>query len=144
MPITVTDQAVFVDLLQADDSVSLAALVGTVARRSPDEGGVAFPIANAEELQQKLQGVYDRIVAEIEVDPDTLRSLLLGAWPTEGPFPISDSVELLRGVLLKIRVQMSFGPIATNGTVPDDGGPGHDGWGLGPDGPVCFRYPRHR
>jgi len=154
MPITLDNPGVFVDLLRADNSVSLAALVGTVAGYPSAEGGLELPIADAGDLQQKLQGVYDRIVREIDVDPDTLHHLLLESWLSDAVFPISSLFDLVRLLLLKIRVQMGLEQIGADDLEragaaderPDAHGPGEEGPAhgdlvLGPDDPTCYRWP---
>ena len=106
MPIKLDDQ-VFVDLLLADDSVALAAVVGTVARYPSTEGGVKLPIENEGDFYQELRGVYQRIAKDIEVEDHTLRQLLLERWPLGIKFPIKESRDFVRAILLKVRIQMT-------------------------------------
>jgi hypothetical protein len=97
MPIELNNQEINAALLEYDDGLFLAALVGTA---TADED---FPIATADKLHENLKRLHG--LFEPEIDQHVLRPLLEWWSPNlvEFVLPINDRLDYSRKILLKVR-----------------------------------------
>jgi len=95
------NQAINAILLQYDDGLFLAAVVGEVAQ---EENGFDFPIETREGLRANLRRVHELVTAEID---DYLSRELLDFWSErieDLVLPITGPLDFSKKVLLKVRV----------------------------------------